>query len=84
MKIIRVWLYSTREGIKYPDAKPSATNKLETKSVDGEFRYYRIEDEKTVFLSTRREADDWASESGKAVETLMGFPHYMHDLGYRY
>jgi len=83
MNIVRIWIYSvTHEGLKYPDAKPSDTNKLVTKNVRGDFEYYDVENEAPRKV-TRAEADEWELETGNKVDTLRGYPAWMHDLGYR-
>lgn len=83
MNIVRIWLYKvTKEGLKFPDCKPSATNTLVTKGVRGDFKYYDTSG-KAPRNSSRNEADKWALETGNKVETWRGFPSWMYDMGYR-
>lgn len=80
-EFIRVWVYKKIEVPQYPDAKPSATNKMVTKVDRGDFEYYEINDN-NVKKTTRAEADKWAGKGNK-VETHRGYPAFMIDMGFR-
>lgn len=81
MKIVRIWLY--KQFVRPREITfPKGTNEEITTVVRGDFKYYAMEGNK-VRESSRKEADKWASETGHKVETLRGYPAFMHDLGYR-
>ena len=81
--IYRIWVYKEGyEGLKYPECKPSSTNKTVQRNTVGYFKYFVIEGEQAT-PSCRREADKWFQETGHTIETLRGYPAFMHDAGYR-
>ena len=82
MEIVRIWLYKITEDLKYNDCKLSKTNQLVKRVVRGDFEYWKI-DGKSAFRSNRKEADAYARIVGRAVETIRGYPAFMHDLGHR-
>lgn len=83
MKIVRIWLYKVvDQSLQTADAKPSDSNHVITKKVRGDFVYYKV-DGVEAFESTRREAKTWSQNTGQAIETWLGYPAWMYDLGYR-
>lgn len=82
MTVIRCWLYRSYEhtlGHSVETKKP----RVETRVSRGDFEYYRVTGRNQVEPCTRREADAWAAESGRKPKLHMGYPAWMHDLGYR-
>lgn len=82
-EVIRIWLFKTDMGLKYPEARPSQTNKQIVKEVRGEFKYYSV-DGNNIVESTRAEADQFEKNSGRKVKLYRGYPSFMFDKGYRY
>jgi hypothetical protein len=83
MKVVRIWLYRKVERLQNEDCKPSKTNVLVAKDVEGIFKYFAVDGE-SVRETNRREADEWAAKTGQTVETWRGYPSFMHDQGYRF
>lgn len=81
-EIIRIWLYKVTQEIRDPSCKVSATNQPADRLVCGDFKYYRVNGN-SAFDATRREADEWATLHSTKVQTIVGYPAWMHDLGYR-
>lgn len=82
MRIVRIWLYKIIEDLKQPDCKPSDTNTVVTKDVVGRFEYYELDGE-NARVSSRAAADAWSFNTKETVETMRGYPTFMHDQGYR-
>lgn len=81
-KVVRIWIYKVAEVLKVPDCMKSRSNVYVKQVVKGEFRYYAIEDGEAR-LTNRREADDYARQSGKKIETWMGYPSWMSNQGHK-
>lgn len=80
-KIVRIWIYKKEENPPMLDIL-SKQYLPRIKSVRGDFEYFEIDGE-SARRSTRKEADAYADKVGEPVETLMGYPAFMHDQGYR-
>ena len=80
-KIIRIWVYKKEEADPTLDIL-SKQYLPKIKSVRGDFEYYEVDGE-TVVKSSRKVADAYASRMGGVIETILGYPAFMHDQGYR-
>jgi len=82
MRIVMLWLYKKYEDTNHFDIL-SKTYMPQVSYVRGDFEYYEIDGESARRV-TRREADAYAKSIGEErVETIMGYPSFMHDQGYR-
>lgn len=82
-RVIKIWVYKKIERSEFEDCKPSKTNLPVIKDVRGDFEYYEVDGDTSAHKVTRRDADKYAERTGEKVELLLGYPAFMHDMGYR-
>ena len=78
-KIIRVWAYKATDVKEHQadDCKHFVKDVLR-----GDFEYYET-DGQTVRKAKRKDAAAFEAKTGEKVELVVGYPSFMHDLGYR-
>lgn len=81
-RIVRLWLYRITEELEHPELKISKTNQHVTRVVRGDFEYYEFDGEKAT-RSSRKAAMKYIERTGLKIETIRGYPAFMHDQGYR-
>lgn len=74
MRIVRVWKFEKYlEQLKYPDCRPSETNRPIITRVVGYFEYWRIDSDWAEQVD-RRKAEQWMKLNNTTLDTIRDLP----------
>lgn len=80
MRIVRLWVFEKYlERLKYPECKPSETNRPIITRIVGEYQYWRIDGDWRERV-TKLEAERWSKIGGEPIELLRDIPQQVVEV----